>query len=66
MSDPFGNAAVMLDQSKGGLVTDAAGEVVGVERRVGLSYCESVTVTAPNDGLPLAPDKPPPWKFATK
>jgi lactoylglutathione lyase len=28
--DPFGNALVMLDQSKGALVTDADGHVVGV------------------------------------
>jgi len=30
--DPFGNALVLLDASKGRLVTDAAGNVTGVER----------------------------------
>jgi lactoylglutathione lyase len=31
--DPFGNVLVLLDQSKGRLVTDAAGQVRGVEPR---------------------------------
>jgi catechol 2,3-dioxygenase-like lactoylglutathione lyase family enzyme len=31
--DPFGNELVMLDQSKGRLVTDAEGRVTGVGRR---------------------------------
>jgi predicted enzyme related to lactoylglutathione lyase len=31
--DPFGNILVLLDQSKGRLVTDAGGRVTGVERR---------------------------------
>jgi predicted enzyme related to lactoylglutathione lyase len=30
--DPFGNTLVLLDQSKGKLVTDEAGNVVGVEK----------------------------------
>ena len=30
--DPFGNAIVMLDQTKGSFVTNAAGEVVRVEK----------------------------------
>jgi predicted enzyme related to lactoylglutathione lyase len=30
--DPFGNTIVMLDQTKGHLVTNAAGEVIGVEK----------------------------------
>jgi lactoylglutathione lyase len=31
--DPFGNSIVMLDQTKGSFVTDASGQVVGVEKR---------------------------------
>ena len=30
--DPFGNTIVMLDQTKGHLVTNGAGEVIGVEK----------------------------------
>jgi predicted enzyme related to lactoylglutathione lyase len=30
--DPFGNAIVMLDQTKGSFVTNAAGEVIRVEK----------------------------------